>query len=303
MMMGTLTVKPICANLTIDKDWFSRMDPYVNVTIGNQKYKTRTANEAGKNPNWTDSFTYKITNETQLFFEIYDRDIGEDDFVGSGIVSLDAIYMKRNVQEWYEVYSHNLVKSTKKHNKPGNGKVVGKIMLIFEYIPQGYGMQGVIPNMGYNQMPNMQQQPPTMMMPNNMAQQPQFNQQQQIANKNSLPNDYTPSLDQKILPPQTQNMPRPPVNMAFGQNPNNRPNYNMPAPMPYGQYQNMNPPLMGYGPNPYPYPSMSQNPPMYPPNQQFPPQLNMNMQPYPNYGYGMNPYGQMPPYPNMRGPY
>ena len=40
------------------------MDPYVILTIGSQKYKTHAAKDAGKNPSWTDQFTFAINGES-----------------------------------------------------------------------------------------------------------------------------------------------------------------------------------------------------------------------------------------------
>lgn len=65
------------------------MDPYVILTIGSQKYKTHAAKDAGKNPSWTDQFTFAINGESQMNMKIYDKDFGSrDDFIAEGSVSL-----------------------------------------------------------------------------------------------------------------------------------------------------------------------------------------------------------------------
>ena len=53
-MQGQLTVKPTCAKLKYDTEWFGRMDPYVILTLGTQTFKTHAAKDASKTPTWTD---------------------------------------------------------------------------------------------------------------------------------------------------------------------------------------------------------------------------------------------------------
>lgn len=146
-MKGTLTVKPICANLIHDLDLFGKMDPYVNVSIGNQYYKTKTAHGAGKTPNWSESFTFRVNDETQMTFELYDSDIGQDDFIGSGFIDLTPVFIKRNINEWYPVNKASKKQNNIKANPSISGikGSEGQILFIMEFIPQ---------NMPNNQMPN-----------------------------------------------------------------------------------------------------------------------------------------------------
>ena len=39
-----------------DVQWFGRQDPYCRVIIGNQEFKSRTANSGGKTPVWNETF-------------------------------------------------------------------------------------------------------------------------------------------------------------------------------------------------------------------------------------------------------
>ena len=56
LQSGSLIVKPLSAKLTYDTEIFGSMDPYAKVTIGGLTQKTRTANDMGKNPVWSDVF-------------------------------------------------------------------------------------------------------------------------------------------------------------------------------------------------------------------------------------------------------
>ena len=55
-----ITVRPINASLIRDTETFTRMDPYCVVVIGNQRQKTRTHNEGGKQPNWNDTLNFTL---------------------------------------------------------------------------------------------------------------------------------------------------------------------------------------------------------------------------------------------------
>jgi len=51
--------------------------------------KTKTANEAGKTPSWTDQFHFKINGESQMYVRIFDKDVfSSDDFVAEGHIPL-----------------------------------------------------------------------------------------------------------------------------------------------------------------------------------------------------------------------
>lgn len=60
MNSGVLIVKPICAQLKKDTEFLGKMDPYCKITVGNTTLKTHTANDAGKNPTWMDSLSFKL---------------------------------------------------------------------------------------------------------------------------------------------------------------------------------------------------------------------------------------------------
>ena len=90
MYRGNLIVKPTCAKLKYDTEYFGKMDPYVILSIGNQTYKTHTSNDSGKNPTWTDSLSFKINGENSLYMKLYDKDWGtKDDFICEGHVALN----------------------------------------------------------------------------------------------------------------------------------------------------------------------------------------------------------------------
>ena len=142
MNCGTLIVRPLCAKLTYDTEWFSKMDPYAKITIGATIQKTQSAHDQGKNPNWSDTLTYRVNGDQSMRVELWDYDnVTKDDFIAECSVPLQEVYMKRTANNWYPV------------NR--KGKSAGQIMISFEFVPDGgaggFGMGGN-PGMQYPQM-------------------------------------------------------------------------------------------------------------------------------------------------------
>jgi len=47
-----LSIKPQSADLKRDTDWFDKMDPYVVIQFGTQKWTSDICQEGGKRPKW-----------------------------------------------------------------------------------------------------------------------------------------------------------------------------------------------------------------------------------------------------------
>lgn len=85
-----LIVKPVSASLTHDTETFSRMDPYVVCVINGQRQKTRTHHEGGKQPRWSDTLTFTVSNFSGMNVQVWDEDPMFDDLVGEGFVDLSG---------------------------------------------------------------------------------------------------------------------------------------------------------------------------------------------------------------------
>lgn len=56
---GSLIIHPASADLTVDSEAFTKMDPFITVDFkGTAQAKTKTAQGAGKKPAWTDKLTF-----------------------------------------------------------------------------------------------------------------------------------------------------------------------------------------------------------------------------------------------------
>lgn len=51
-------IKPIGADLAEDEDFLGKSDPYCVIHIGGQKFQSKAHSGAGKNPKWSESFTF-----------------------------------------------------------------------------------------------------------------------------------------------------------------------------------------------------------------------------------------------------
>lgn len=128
MMQGTLTVKPITAQISKDREWFGRQDPYCKITVGSQVQQTRTATDGGKSPNWQDSLSFSVHGgEQSVHIAIFDRDIiTRDDFIGDTTIPLMQVFQMKQIAQWYPL--------TRK------GRNCGQINVVLEFTS---------PNMGY----------------------------------------------------------------------------------------------------------------------------------------------------------
>ena len=101
---GTLLVRPICAKLTYSTETFGRMDPYCIIVCGTQKHKTRTANDAGKNPSWNDTLTYNVSGQQMLQLTMFDKDtFTKDDFICEGSIPLMDVFHSGKDSKWFPV--------------------------------------------------------------------------------------------------------------------------------------------------------------------------------------------------------
>lgn len=142
MYSGNLTIRPVCAKLTYDTEWFARMDPYAKITIGSSVFKTRTAVNQGKNPNWQDTFNHRVNGESSMHVVLFDKDyVTRDDYIGEATIPLNEVYMKGTHSGWYNVQR--------------KGRSAGQIMIQFEFHSQGGNMGMGMNGMGMGMMNGM----------------------------------------------------------------------------------------------------------------------------------------------------
>lgn len=103
--LGSLTVTVLKARLTHDTESFGKMDPYVRIQIGKAEQKTVVKQDAGKNPEWNETFEFGARNGELLDVSIWDKeDVTKDDFVGGTKIMVDESVMKVKEAKWYPIF-------------------------------------------------------------------------------------------------------------------------------------------------------------------------------------------------------
>jgi hypothetical protein len=98
---GTVTIRPVSAQITHDTDLFSKMDPFCVFIVGQQRHKTHTAKGAGKHPKWTDYITLNVHTQDNIFVEIWDDDtFSQNKLIAVGEIHVSKIAQVGRIEEW-----------------------------------------------------------------------------------------------------------------------------------------------------------------------------------------------------------
>lgn len=107
-MPGTVTFRPIEANLTHNTDIIGRMSPYCTFIVGDSSYKGQICKHGGKHPHWEDSVTVPISNQSQVIVELMDKDrFNRDDNIGSFSLNLNELKKSGQTSKWYPLTYKN----------------------------------------------------------------------------------------------------------------------------------------------------------------------------------------------------
>ncbi|XP_023754756.1 protein SRC2 [Lactuca sativa] len=119
---NVLEVNVICCYKLKDTEWISRQDPYVCVEYGNNRSRTRTNTDGGKNPTFQEKFVYgMIEGLRELNIMVWNSNIlSHDDFIGSGKVQLAKV-----ISHGFDDSSWPLQSKT--------GRYAGEVRLIMHY--------------------------------------------------------------------------------------------------------------------------------------------------------------------------
>lgn len=100
---GCLLVFLLRGELERDTDVFSKMDPYVIFKLNDQNARSLVKDEAGKNPEWNETFSFRCKEGDTLFFNVYDKDLKSDDEVGSGHLNVHKDFIDNRTSYLYPV--------------------------------------------------------------------------------------------------------------------------------------------------------------------------------------------------------
>jgi len=128
-MPGTITLRPLEANLTHNTDLLTKMNPYCSFILGGSKFNSQICKKGGKHPHWSDAVTIPYLNETTMVIELMDKDkVTKDDVIGGCSVNLSEL-QGAGGSKWYPLFYKN--------------KPAGEILLEANFEGEGYGMGGM----------------------------------------------------------------------------------------------------------------------------------------------------------------
>ena len=106
------------------KGMFGKADPYVKLTLDNQKAKSATVKN-NHNPEWNFEAIFNISDKTSqnLNLAVFDDDIGKDDSLGSAVIDL------RKLQEQQHLLNQWITLDKCKS---------GEVLVSAEFIPMSY---------------------------------------------------------------------------------------------------------------------------------------------------------------------
>ncbi|XDV46022.1 hypothetical protein PO909_014004 [Leuciscus waleckii] len=124
---GVLRIHLVEAQSLIAKDNLmggmvkGKSDPYVKIRVGGIAFKSQVIKE-NLNPTWNELYEVILTQlpGQELEFDLYDKDIDQDDFLGRVKVSLRDLISAQFTDQWYTL---NDVKS-------------GRLHLVLEWVPK-----------------------------------------------------------------------------------------------------------------------------------------------------------------------
>ena len=107
-MSGQLTLQVVEAQLTRSTEMVGKMDPYVTLTYGSEKFNTKVLDGKGKTPVWNQNFTLSVRNVSDdLKVVVYDKDNFSSDEVGGSVVRIGEIISAGAVGVWFEIFYKN----------------------------------------------------------------------------------------------------------------------------------------------------------------------------------------------------
>ncbi len=106
-MPGTLSVRPIQANISHVTSKVLGMDPYCLIRVGNRKEHSSVCYNGGKHPHWEDTIVLDIGIETKFSVELKDKTmLFSDANIGKIELELNEIDNQKDSFKWY-ILMHN----------------------------------------------------------------------------------------------------------------------------------------------------------------------------------------------------
>jgi len=107
-MPGSITFRPIEANLTHNTDLLTKMNPYCTFILGEKRFNSEICKHGGKHPQWNDAVTLPYNNEPKIMVGVMDKDkITKDDHIGSCMIDVPELQAQGKSSKWYPLFYKN----------------------------------------------------------------------------------------------------------------------------------------------------------------------------------------------------
>merc|ERR1712025_495366 len=119
---GRLIITVFKARDIEKKGMFGKADPYVHITLGKQKAKSKTVKN-NHNPEWNFDATFEVDQNTPetMRVDVFDEDLGKDDILGHKVLDistvLEKIFCRQSLSLLQIFNSQNRLKSMLKNNQ------------------------------------------------------------------------------------------------------------------------------------------------------------------------------------------
>jgi hypothetical protein len=102
--MGRLDIRIVEARNIPDTEFLSKPDPYCVVRIEGQAYRTSVCDDTC-NPAWNEVFSFQVKDvySSQLRLELWNENVGEDEFLGAVNVSINGLMQGVVKDSWYRL--------------------------------------------------------------------------------------------------------------------------------------------------------------------------------------------------------
>ena len=102
---GTLEVEVVEAKLERSSEILGKQDPFAEISIRMQKFKTKTHLDGAKAPVWNEAMTMDVLDPTEaMAVQVFDEDLTSNDLICEGTVSLSKVCQDSPVDDWFDLY-------------------------------------------------------------------------------------------------------------------------------------------------------------------------------------------------------
>ena len=123
MTSGTLQLEVVEARLTRDTQSIGKMDPYLMITMRQQKFQTQPHSSGGKTPTWEETFEINVKNVgDDITIKVCNKNLTSDDTVsiyfisslipviiyacaqiGATSISASSLCLEAGVDDWFPI--------------------------------------------------------------------------------------------------------------------------------------------------------------------------------------------------------